>query len=156
MEGTAGTASTVGTVRSGDARRSGRGAPAILVAGLLVLAGCGVDGPSLEVDPEIVAAREAITVIPPEYREGDAAYQRDCARCHGEDGLGSESGPPLLHPIYKPTQHPDAQFLLAVRSGVEQHHWDFGDKEPLPGVSPPDIGRITSYIRWLQREVGIY
>lgn len=131
-------------------------AGAVGTLGILLLAGCGVDGPSPELDPEIVAARQAITEVPLEHRDGEAAYQRDCARCHGEDGLGSESGPPLLHPIYRPSQHPDATFLLAVRSGVEQHHWDFGDKEPLPGVSPADIGRITSYIRWLQREVGIY
>jgi mono/diheme cytochrome c family protein len=124
--------------------------------GVLLLAACISDGPSLEVDPEVVAARAAITEIPAEHAEGDAAYQRDCARCHGEDGLGTESGPPLLHPIYQPTQHPDAAFLLAVRTGVDAHHWDFGDKEALPGVSPADVGRIVSYIRWLQREVGIY
>ena len=112
--------------------------------------------PAPELDPTVVAAREAITEIPEEYAEGDALYQRDCARCHGEDALGALSGPPLLHRVYQPTHHADAAFLLAVRAGVRAHHWNFGDMEALPGVTAEDVGAITSYIRWLQRETGVY
>jgi len=120
------------------------------------LVGCGADSPEPGVDPDVAAARGAIAEIPAEYAEGDRLYQRDCARCHGEDGLGSLSGPPLLHRIYQPTHHADAAFLLAVGTGVRAHHWGYGDMEALPGVSPEEVGQITSYIRWLQRGVGIY
>jgi mono/diheme cytochrome c family protein len=133
-----------------------RGVGPALVTSLL-LAACGETGmPAPDLDPAVVQARGQITQIPEQYQQGNALYQQDCARCHGEDGLGTLSGPPLLHRVYQPTHHSDAAFLLAVRAGVRAHHWNFGDMEALPGVSAEDVGAITSYVRWLQQETGVY
>jgi mono/diheme cytochrome c family protein len=112
--------------------------------------------PEPEVDPAVAEARTRVGPTPPDLLAGEEAYLRDCARCHGEDGLGSLSGPPLLHRIYQPTHHSDAAFLLSVRVGVRAHHWTYGDMDPMPAVSAEVVGEITSYVRWLQREVGIY
>ena len=132
------------------------GAPVVLV-GALVLAGCGETGmPSPELDPDVVAARALVGPVPEELKRGEAGYMRDCAKCHGEDALGNLSGPPLLHAVYAPMQHSDAAFLLSVRAGMKAHHFNFGDMERMPAVTAEMVGEITSYIRWLQREVGVF
>ena len=61
----------------------------------------------------------------------------------------------MAHKIYEPSHHGDAAFALAVRLGVRSHHWRFGDMQPLPDVTDAMTREITSYVRWLQREVGI-
>lgn len=123
----------------------------------LLLLGCGAQAnPEPDVDPAVAEARARVGPTPPDLVAGEEAYLRDCARCHGEDGLGTLSGPPLLHRIYQPTHHSDAAFLLSVRVGVRAHHWTYGDMDPMPAVSAEMVGEITTYVRWLQREVGIY
>jgi hypothetical protein len=61
-----------------------------------------------------------------------------------------------LHPYYVPSHHADEAFTLAVRSGVRAHHWRFGDMPPQPHVGEREIADIVAYVRWLQREVGLY
>jgi mono/diheme cytochrome c family protein len=86
---------------------------------------------------------------------GRREFRRACARCHGRSGGGSSSGPPLVHATYEPSHHPDAAFHLAVRNGVQQHHWNFGNMPPQAGVSAESTADITAYIRYLQRLSGI-
>lgn len=97
----------------------------------------------------------AARVVPAEHAGGAATFARACASCHGDAALGSQLGPPLVHPIYRPSHHADAAFLLAVRRGVRAHHWTFGDMPAVPGLDDAEIGAITAYVRWLQREAGI-
>ena len=40
---------------------------------------------------------------------GRAAFDAECAGCHGADGGGAEQGPPLIHPIYNPGHHGDTR-----------------------------------------------
>ena len=98
--------------------------------------------------------------LPPEGfigdgKKGAVLYQRNCLRCHGNAGSGSNQGPPLIHKTYNPTHHADLAFNLAVKSGVRRHHWRFGDMPPLPEVTPQDVGHIVVYVRDLQRRAGI-
>ena len=65
-------------------------------------------------------------------------------------------GPPLVHIIYEPSHHADAAFILAAERGVRAHHWSFGDMPPRPGVSRMEVMEIVRYVRWLQRESGVY
>ena len=44
---------------------------------------------------------------------------------------------------------------LAVKYGARQHHWNFGDRQPVQGVTPDDVAHITAYVRHQQREAGI-
>lgn len=93
---------------------------------------------------------------PTAYEQGRRLYASTCATCHGEAGLGTLQGPPLVHIIYEPNHHADAAFILAAERGVRAHHWRFGDMPPQPTVTREQVAEITAYIRWLQREAGVY
>lgn len=83
-------------------------------------------------------------------RQGQAAYDRHCAECHGPHGAGSADGPPLVHPVYRPAHHADIAFALAVQRGVRAHHWRFGDMPAQPDLRADALAAITRYVRELQ------
>lgn len=88
--------------------------------------------------------------------EGEAAFNGNCASCHGKDAAGKEGiAPPLVHVIYEPGHHSDRAFVLAAKQGVRQHHWRFGNMPPVAGVTDQQISDIITYIRTLQRANGI-
>ncbi len=93
---------------------------------------------------------------PGAFREGKSLFTAQCSICHGASGQGAQTGPPLVHPIYRPNHHPDFSFHNAVNNGVPQHHWAFGDMPPRPGLSEGDVNSIICYIRQLQVNEGIY
>lgn len=84
-----------------------------------------------------------------------AAFNANCALCHGVNAAGTTQGPTLIHRVYEPNHHQDFAFRNAVRNGVPAHHWHFGDMPPLPGVSDEEVDAIICYVRELQREGGI-
>jgi len=87
---------------------------------------------------------------------GQTAFDANCASCHGKNGGGgTKLGPPLVHDTYNPGHHPDDAFHVAVRNGVTQHHWHFGNMPPAPQVSDAQVTRILSYVRELQEANGI-
>lgn len=94
--------------------------------------------------------------VPAEHSEGERLFEATCARCHGRLAAGTDLGPPLIHPYYHPSHHADAAFQRAVRFGVQPHHWDFGPMPPVEGLSPPQVDAVTGYVRWLQRQAGVY
>ena len=108
-------------------------------------------------------ARKAATVIVdvrvPELTgsaaNGAPIFQEHCAACHGENAAGSDAGPPLVHPIYRPNHHADITFRLAMSNGVRAHHWTFGDMPQQPQIGEADIEMIIAYVRRLQRANGI-
>lgn len=87
---------------------------------------------------------------------GKKRFEQSCASCHGQQVMGSDKGPPLIHKYYEPNHHGDASFFRAVSSGVKQHHWRFGDMPAVSGVSPRDTQQIINYVRWLQQQKGIF
>ena len=93
--------------------------------------------------------------VPAEFQEGEAKFNANCARCHGERATGTKQGPPLVHKIYEPNHHGDLAFQRAVANGVRAHHWSFGDMPRIEGLTSEDVTEITRYIRWLQRQAGI-
>jgi len=86
---------------------------------------------------------------------GEKHFHDNCARCHGQQARGSELGPPLVNEVYRPSHHANLAFYWAVRDGVKQHHWQFGDMPPIEGLSPQDVADIIAYIRREQRNNGI-
>jgi len=86
---------------------------------------------------------------------GKAAFDANCAACHGENAAGSDQGPPLVHDVYNPGHHADGAFLFAAQRGVRQHHWRFGDMPPQPQVGKEDLEAIVRYVRELQSANGI-
>ena len=111
--------------------------------------------PAAPVDEIQVLLRELSSTSPPEVAEGKALFGQNCSVCHGPAADGTTQGPALIHIIYEPSHHADAAFVLAARNGVRAHHWRFGDMPPLPNVTDAMVTEIVSYIRWMQRGVGI-
>ena len=109
-------------------------------------AGAGAGNVAVATELELSAGAEA----------GRAVFSANCALCHGEDAAGTGLGPPLVHRIYEPGHHPDASIRLAALSGVQQHHWTFGDMPAVAGVSNDEIEQVICYVRELQRADGIF
>ena len=93
---------------------------------------------------------------PAEFQAGESKFSAHCAACHGVRAVGTSQGPPLVHKIYEPNHHADVAFQRAALNGVRAHHWDFGNMPKIDGVSPDDVDQIIKYIRWLQRQAGIF
>lgn len=98
----------------------------------------------------------AAGATPVEYRDGEQKFTANCSRCHGVGAVGTSQGPPLVHKIYEPNHHGDAAFQNAAANGVRSHHWQFGNMPKIEGVTPDDVDHIVKYVRWLQKQAGIF
>jgi mono/diheme cytochrome c family protein len=87
--------------------------------------------------------------------QGEAAFAKNCAECHGANAGGGTGGPPLVHNIYNPGHHADGAFWLALQRGVPQHHWRFGNMPPQSHISEAVTKAIVVYVRELQVANGI-
>lgn len=85
---------------------------------------------------------------------GEELFQAKCAECHGPDLRGADSGPSFLSSVYNPNHHTDDSFRRAVELGVPQHHWRFGNMEPVVGLSDEDVDSIIAFVREQQRVLG--
>ncbi len=128
--------------------------PAVAPLVLLLLAACGDHGG--HADGGVPPGWRPVAELPADLAAGRAVFETNCLQCHGEYALGTEQGPPLLHRYYEPGHHSDVAFQRAVAFGVQPHHWDFGPMPPVAGLSPDDVLAVTGYVRWLQRQAGIY
>jgi mono/diheme cytochrome c family protein len=106
--------------------------------------------------PQVGCSASPPAAVPAEFKQGEAAFNVNCARCHGERGTGTSQGPPFVHKIYEPNHHGDAAFQRAAAMGVRAHHWQFGDMPKISTVTPAEVDEIIKYVRWLQRQAGIY
>jgi mono/diheme cytochrome c family protein len=103
-----------------------------------------------------VAAEAPDSKAPPPLAKGEALFNTHCAACHGVGGRGTKQGPPFLDKIYEPNHHADSAFYRAAEMGVRAHHWKFGDMPKVPGVTRDDLTQVIAYIRWLQKQAGIF
>ena len=94
--------------------------------------------------------------VPPVLTKGQALFNTNCSVCHGVGARGTKQGPPFLDKIYEPNHHADSAFYRAAEMGVRAHHWTFGDMPKIPGVTRDDLTQIIAYIRWLQKQGGIF
>lgn len=122
----------------------------IMAIAATMAVGCASDGGDGNGD-----GGASILARAPDMDKGAELYAASCALCHGERGIGTQAGPPLVHIIYEPGHHPDASFRNAVKNGVAAHHWSFGNMPPRPELSGGDIDDVIAYVRALQREAGI-
>jgi mono/diheme cytochrome c family protein len=97
-----------------------------------------------------------VAAAPADLREGEQKFNANCSACHGIGGIGTTQGPPFLHKVYEPNHHGDAAFHRAAANGVKAHHWQFGDMPKIDAVKPEDVDHITKYVRWLQKQAGIF
>ena len=122
-----------------------------ILATLLFLTACEMPDP---------AARRAALHLPPPGFIGDAAqgsklFVAYCPSCHGNSAQGSTQGPPLISEVYRSKHHADLAIHMAVRDGVHQHHWNFGDMEAIPTINPEQTAHVIAYIRLEQSKAGI-
>jgi len=101
------------------------------------------------------ADKVVVPAFSPLAAEGQALFEANCATCHGQIGTGTQKGPPLLNTIYNPGHHGDGAFFRAVKQGVPEHHWRFGNMKPLPSVTDYQISAIVRFVRELQEANGI-
>ncbi|GLQ06052.1 c-type cytochrome [Sneathiella chinensis] len=88
---------------------------------------------------------------------GKMVFNKNCASCHGQSASGKNGlAPPLIHKIYEPGHHGDGAFFRAVRAGVRQHHWTFGNMPAIEGLSDQEIALIIRYVRTVQSANGIF
>ncbi|WP_420549600.1 c-type cytochrome [Curvivirga sp.] len=87
---------------------------------------------------------------------GKQAYDDTCMACHGKNAEGTMAGPTFIHKVYHPGHHNDGSFVRAVKMGVRQHHWPFGDMPAQPHVTDEEIRAIIQYVRELQKANNIY
>ena len=92
-------------------------------------AACGADGPTTELE------------------RGEAIYAANCAQCHGGDLAGSDRGPSLLDPVYGPDQLSDVEFADAVRNGVAERLWDFGDMPGNGSYTDAQVDALLAFVR---------
>lgn len=124
---------------------------AILVLSGMLMAHFGAFGRAEPLSNGVV-----IPTLSGEALAGRAVFEENCASCHGMDGVGTNKGPPLVHDIYNPGHHSDAAFHRAVRDGVPQHHWPYGNMPAQTQVTEPQVAQILRYVRELQAVNGIH
>lgn len=86
--------------------------------------------------------------------DGAAVYEARCASCHGDDLRGTDKGPSQLSIVYEPNHHGDDTYRSAIRNGVPQHHWGFGDMPAIEDISDDQIELVIAYIRSQQETLG--
>jgi len=101
-------------------------------------------------------ATGTVASAPAEVRDGEQKFNTNCSTCHGIGGIGTTHGPPLVHKVYEPNHHGDAAFQRAAANGVKAHHWQFGDMPKIDAVTTEDVDQIVKYVRWLQKQAGIF
>ena len=90
-----------------------------------------------------------------ESADADAdVYAASCASCHGVDLRGTDTGPSLLSIVYEPNHHGYDSFRSAIANGSPQHHWDFGDMQPIEGLSEAQVDAIIAFVRAEQQRLG--
>jgi len=114
---------------------------------------------SKETPPDQLANNRAPFIHLPEFtaaaQTGETYFNAKCVTCHGINGTGSDKGPPLIHKIYEPNHHGDESFQRAAKSGVQSHHWNFGNMPPVVGITRAEVAKIVIYIREIQAANGI-
>lgn len=141
-------------------RTAGVAVLAVLVVGtMLLVSACGGEGEDNYGASQTHHADEAdeaapVSVVPGEHSEaglaGKKLFAANCTQCHGENAVGTNQGPPLVHQIYEPGHHGNASFVIAVARGVRAHHWDFGNMPAVPGLEIDEIHQVICYVRELQ------
>jgi len=85
---------------------------------------------------------------------GADVYAESCASCHGADLRGTDKGPSHLSIVYEPNHHTDESFRNAIANGAPQHHWNFGDMEPVDGLTDEEVEAVIAFVRAEQERQG--
>lgn len=103
---------------------------------------------------------ETIDIVVPDLEgmaiEGQVAFLRACARCHGPNAGGLDGlGPPLIMDFYGPSERSDMDLILAIQLGREEENWTFGPMPPPEDISFQEQGAVVEFLRQLQIANGV-
>lgn len=110
----------------------------------LAAAACGGDDTATANSPEPI----------PAGANGATVYALRCASCHGDDLRGTDKGPSQLSIVYEPNHHGDDSYRAAIRNGVPQHHWGFGNMPVIEDITDEQVELVIGYIRSQQEALG--
>jgi mono/diheme cytochrome c family protein len=105
--------------------------------------------------PKITPIKVIVPKLSAQAVQGEQTYEQTCLKCHGKNVAGSNNGPPLVDPFYRPSHHSDSSFINAITDGVRQHHWKFGPMPPQPQIKQEEMTDLITYIREIQRANGV-
>ncbi len=100
------------------------------------------------------ATETAGGAAPENVEAGSQVYASSCASCHGVDLSGTDKGPSHLSIVYEPNHHNDDSFRSAIANGAPQHHWGFGNMDPVRGLSDDDVEAVIAFVRSEQQRQG--
>ena len=112
----------------------------ILLSGLFWTSLVSADHKNTHVDVKVDALSATAS-------KGQMVFNTNCASCHGVNAAGGMGGPPLIHTLYNPGHHSNQSFINAMRNGVRQHHWNFGDMPSQQQVAFGDMVFVIKFIR---------
>ncbi len=128
----------------------------ILVVGVLAVGGAALAMRFFSSGGEGYTVDVNVPPLSPLAIKGKAAFDANCAQCHGKNAAGTDKGPPFVHDIYNPGHHSDEAFFFAAQRGVQRHHWTYGNMPAQPQVSRQEVSAIVRYVRELQEANGIF
>jgi mono/diheme cytochrome c family protein len=85
---------------------------------------------------------------------GARPYAANCAVCHGDALQGTSRGPSLLDPAYASSELSDAAMRNAIRNGVEETRWQFGDMPANGALRDAQVNEIIAFVRAGQKDVA--
>jgi mono/diheme cytochrome c family protein len=90
--------------------------------------------------------------VPEDYLSGQEYYHKVCAICHGADAGGGNRAPSFLQEIFHSTKFSNQKIANTILNGSKSGSMPSQKNR----VDDLQIREIIKYIRFSQREVGMY
>jgi mono/diheme cytochrome c family protein len=90
--------------------------------------------------------------VPEDYLSGQVYYHKVCAMCHGADAGGGNRAPTFLQAVFHPTKFSNQKIANTILNGSKSGSMPSQKNR----VNDLQIRQIIKYIRFSQREAGIY
>ena len=90
--------------------------------------------------------------VPEEYVAGQKYFHQVCANCHGMDAAGGNKAPTFLQEKFHPTNFTNGKIAKTILNGSSSGAMPSQKNK----VNDEQIREIIKYIRYSQREAGVY
>ena len=90
--------------------------------------------------------------VPEDYVAGQKYFHQVCANCHGVDAAGGNKAPTFLQEKFLPTYFKNGKTAKTILNGSSSGAMPSQKNK----VNDEQIREIIKYIRYSQREAGVY
>ena len=90
--------------------------------------------------------------VPEDYVAGQKYFHQVCANCHGADAAGGNKAPTFLQEKFHPTNITNGKIVSTILNGSSSGAMPSQKNK----VNDEQIREIIKYIRFSQREAGVY